>query len=152
MKPMHISQIINKQLGKNSLYVVIKNWRNIVGPIIFKIAVPIKIKKETLLVGVKTHQWLQELSFSKETMLQKISGYSKTITDVQFILRSEIKKMSVIKDEKKKAKMESISKALTEKDVLFIQNAIVDFKDNDLKDIFENILKIKLSNKPAKNN
>ena len=152
MKPMHISQIINKQLGKNSLYAVIKNWRNIVGPIIFKIAVPIKVKKETLIVGVKTHQWLQELSFSKETMLQKISKYSKTITEVQFILRSEIKKKSYIKNENKKTKTDANSRALTEKDISFIQHTVSDVKDNDLKNMFESILKMKLGSKQIKDN
>ena len=131
---------------------MIKNWRNIVGPIIFKIAVPIKVKKETLIVGVKTHQWLQELSFSKETMLGKISKYSKTITDVQFILKSEIKKSSILKNENKKIKIDTITKALTVKDISFIQHAVADVKDDELKNLFENILKMKLGSKQIKNN
>ncbi|MCX6111982.1 MAG: DUF721 domain-containing protein, partial [Proteobacteria bacterium] len=126
MKPMHISQIINKQLGKNFLYPVIKNWHNIVGPIIFKIAVPIKVKKNVLLVGVKNHQWLQELSFSKEIMLKKISKYSKGITDVQFLLKSDIRKKSDIKNDKKKTELEAVSRALTTKDISFIKYAVAD--------------------------
>lgn len=147
MKPVHISQIINKQLGKNSLYPVIKNWRNIVGPIIFKVAAPIKIKGDTLLVGVKNHQWLQELSFLKQTMLSKVSEYSRSIKDVQFILKTDIRKKTDIENEKKKIKMQDISASLTDKDISFITTSISCIKDDELKEIFENILKIKLSEK-----
>lgn len=147
MKPVHISQIINKQLGKNSLYPVIKNWHKIVGPIIFKIAAPIKVKNDTLLVGVKNHQWLQELSFLKQTMLSKVSEYSRSIKDVQFILKTDIRKKTDIENEKKKVKMQNISASLTDKDIRFINTVITDVKDEQLKEIFENILKIKLYSK-----
>ena len=85
-------------------------------------------------------------------MLQKISKYSKTITEVQFILRSEIKKKSYIKNENKKTKTDANSRALTEKDISFIQHTVSDVKDNDLKNMFESILKMKLGSKQIKDN
>ena len=152
MKPILISKLINKQLGKhlgsNNLYPVIKNWHRIVGSIIFRIAVPVKIKKNTLIVGVTTHQWLQELSFSKETMLKKIKEYSRTIMDVQFILKSDIKK-GPAKDIKKDSAASRPRASLSAADITFIKSAVVDVKDEELKEIFENILKISLSNKKA---
>jgi hypothetical protein len=146
MKPVHISKLISKQLGKNSLYPVIKNWHRIVGSIIFRIAAPLKVTKGTLIVGVKTHQWLQELGFSKETMIKKISEYSRGITDVQFILKSDIRKPSEAALERKKAREERVITSLTAKDISFIKTAVADIKDEELKDIFENLLKTKLCN------
>jgi len=59
----HVSNIISKKFGKNSLYVLIKNWRQITGETIFKISAPVKIKDKTLIIAVKNNVWLQELSF-----------------------------------------------------------------------------------------
>ncbi|MFH1224010.1 MAG: DUF721 domain-containing protein [Pseudomonadota bacterium] len=82
----HISNIINNKMGKSPLFIIFRNWKEIVGPTIFKIASPVKIKDQTLLVAVKTHTWLQELNLSKHIMLKKITPFVPEIEDVQFIL------------------------------------------------------------------
>jgi len=88
---MHISTIINRAaIGKNPLYIVVKNWKKITGETIFKVTYPLKIKNETVIVGVKTHAWLQELNMSKQLMLDNIKKFTTKVTDVQFTL--DIKK------------------------------------------------------------
>lgn len=83
----HISSIINNKLGHDPLFTIFRNWKEIVGPTIFKVAAPIKLKDNLLIVAVTTHPWLQELTLSKHIILKKISHFSSDIKDVQFILK-----------------------------------------------------------------
>ena len=84
---IHISSIINKgAIARNPLYILVKNWKKITGETIFKVTYPLKIKNETVIVGVKTHAWLQELNMSKQLMIDNINKYTNKITDVQFTL------------------------------------------------------------------
>jgi predicted nucleic acid-binding Zn ribbon protein len=84
--PTRLSVLINQNLSKLPLYSINKNWKNIVGNILFKSTTPLKIKDQTLIVGVSTHSWIQELNLTKETMLEKIKPYCASIKDVKFIL------------------------------------------------------------------
>lgn len=84
---IHISTIINKgAIARNPLYILVKNWEKITGETIFRVTYPLKIKNETVIVGVKTHAWLQELNMSKQLMIDNINKYTNKITDVQFTL------------------------------------------------------------------
>jgi hypothetical protein len=87
---IHISSIINKgPIARNPLYILVKNWKKITGETIFKVTYPLKIKEETVIVGVKTHAWLQELNMSKHLMIDNIKKYTNKITDVQFVLDTQ---------------------------------------------------------------
>jgi len=83
----HISSVINNKLGREPLFIIFRNWKEIVGEIIFKVAAPIKLKENILIVAVTTHPWLQELTLSKHLMLKKINRFSSDVKDVQFILK-----------------------------------------------------------------
>lgn len=84
---IHISTIIKKgTIARNPLYILVKNWKKITGETIFRVTYPLKIKNETVIVGVKTHAWLQELNMSKQLMIDNINKYTNKITDVQFTL------------------------------------------------------------------
>ena len=84
---IHISSIINKgAIAQNPLYILVKNWKKITGETIFKVTYPLKIKNETVIVGVKTHAWLQELNMSKQLMMDNIKKFTAKVTDVQFTL------------------------------------------------------------------
>ncbi len=78
--------MINKKFEDVPLYSINRHWRTIVGNILFKSTSPLKIKEKTLIVGVSSHPWLQELTLTKEIMLEKIKPYWKDIEDVKFIL------------------------------------------------------------------
>lgn len=84
--PVRLSTAINKRFGAVPLYSINMNWKNIVGNILFRSTMPLKIKEKTLIVGVTTHPWLQELTLTKNVMLDKIRPYWKEIEDVKFIL------------------------------------------------------------------
>ena len=73
-------------MGKSPLYIVVKNWKKITGETLFKVTHPVKIKGNTIIIGVKTHSWLQELNMSKDLMLENIKKFTSDISDVQFIL------------------------------------------------------------------
>jgi len=84
---IHISTIINRGLiAKNPLYILVKNWKKITGETLFKVTYPLKIKNGTIIVGVKTHSWLQELNMSKQLMIDNIKKFTTEVTEVQFIL------------------------------------------------------------------
>lgn len=144
----HISSIINRKFGKNSLYALIKNWRQITGDIIFKISAPVKIKGDILIVAVKNNVWVQELSFSKSKLLEKLHNYAADVKDVVFILSSEFNK-----DRKEQAnprsttKERSIKPKLSNTDLEFIDSILKKIEDKELKGIFENIIKVKLIKK-----
>jgi len=84
--PIRLSTIINKKFENVPLYEVNRHWRAIVGDILFKSTSPLKIKEKTLIVGVSSHPWLQELTLTKDVMLEKIKPYWKDVEDVKFIL------------------------------------------------------------------
>lgn len=89
--PVRLSTIISKRFGAVPLYSINKNWRNIVGNILFKSTTPLTIKEKTLIVGVSSHPWLQELNLTKQTILEKIRPFWKEIEDVKFILSGKRK-------------------------------------------------------------
>ncbi len=84
--PIRLSAMINKRFGTIPLYSINKNWRAIVGNLLFKSTTPLKIKDKTLIVGVSSHPWLQELTMTKNIMLEKIKPYWDEIEDIKFIL------------------------------------------------------------------
>jgi hypothetical protein len=141
----HVSNIISKKFGKNSLYVLIKNWRQITGETIFKISAPVKIKDKTLIVAVKNNVWLQELSFFKTKLLGALHKYTPEIKEVLFILSSEFNKKT--DKPKNKPKDKPGLNTLTSTDTKFISSILEKIEDKELKGIFENIIKIKLTNK-----
>jgi len=49
-------------------------WKEVVGPTYAENAQPSKIRKKQLTVTVSDSVWLQELTFYKETILEKING------------------------------------------------------------------------------
>ena len=59
---------------------------------IFKISAPVKVKNGTLIVGVKNNVWLQELSFLKNKLLEKLQAYTPNVKEIQFILHFEFNK------------------------------------------------------------
>ena len=51
----------------------VKDWGNIVGPELAKHTKPIKIKDNSLVIGVEGSAWSQEISFMKNAILQKVN-------------------------------------------------------------------------------
>jgi hypothetical protein len=144
----HVSSIINRKFGKNSLYALIKNWRQITGDIIFRISAPIKIKGDTLIVAVKNNVWVQELSFLKSKLLEKLHNYAPDVKDIVFILSSELNR-----DKEAQSKFEPNLKEksprpkLNNTDLEFINSILKKIEDKELRGIFENIIKVKLIKK-----
>jgi len=48
-------------------------WRTVVGPEMYRRSFPVALRGTTLVVGVSTSSWLQELSFLKTAILDRIA-------------------------------------------------------------------------------
>lgn len=64
-KSMHIDQPMKK-------YSVWEHWENIVGRNIASKAQPVRVQDKTLIVGVVSHTWMNELTHMKAMILKKM--------------------------------------------------------------------------------
>lgn len=89
---VHIGSVIHKTLdahvGKSGAEMVkiFDLWEEIVGEGIADNAVPAAFNNQVLIVHVSSSVWMQQLSFLKEEIIQKINdGFGKRILkDIQF--------------------------------------------------------------------
>lgn len=83
----HISELIQKKFQKEPFFLIKSKWDQIVGEIIAKNATPLKITNEILIIKVKNHSWLQELSLSKYKLLNQIKNMKIKLKDIKFTLK-----------------------------------------------------------------
>ncbi|MBN1114305.1 MAG: DUF721 domain-containing protein [Oligoflexia bacterium] len=140
----HISSIVEGGIGKKPLYRIIKNWQQIVGDIVFRVAAPLKIRNNILIVGVTTNPWLQELILSRHTMLDKIKKTCTGVKDIQFILKTDIEVRYANPPAETSCK-DPLKARIYPKDLEYIEYATRQINDSDLKNIFEKILKKKIT-------
>ncbi len=83
-----MSGILNKLIkeygleGKMTEYMIAERWETIVGKTIAVHSQPTEIRYRKLYVIVDSHVWLQEISFYKEDLINKVNRYfGKNIID-----------------------------------------------------------------------
>lgn len=69
-------------------------WHNIVGPQMYKQAFPKSLKGTTLTVGVKNSSWLQELSFIKFQIVDRLNEEvgPNVVRDIRLVLEPNLGK------------------------------------------------------------
>jgi len=106
-------------------------WTNLVGLTIASHTSPDIVKGKTIFILVDTPQWMHHLSFYKQEILEKLKGYE--IENIRFKLgripeRTDVKHdMPVL--------------PLNDKDSRYIEDAIKDIRDDELKEKFRKLLK-----------
>ncbi len=96
-KPQSIEDILNstlKGLGlaqKIKKYSLWNEWPQIVGPKIAEKTTPVRVQGNTLVIGVESHAWMNELTLMKAMLLQKIHQHLKDcpIQNLRFELRGK---------------------------------------------------------------
>ena len=88
-KPQKIKSIIAEvmaSLAKSELDPVRGSWQTLLGEDAAKHAVPVSIKKGTLIVGVDSSVWLQHLTMRKLDILQKLKDVplDEPVEDIRF--------------------------------------------------------------------
>jgi predicted nucleic acid-binding Zn ribbon protein len=80
---------LDKQLRT---YRALMHWDAIVGAHLAQVARPLRIDAHTLWVAVKSHAWMQELTFHKRTILQRLNERvgEERFREVRFTVRAEL--------------------------------------------------------------
>lgn len=129
--------IENTKLGKHLMYKITKHWENIFGNILAKVCIPTKIKDKTLFVIVKNHSWIQELIFSKSSIIKNMNKYNIIIKDIKFTCQE---KDAITID------INMHSKNLSEAEHCFINDVSYPIKNKELKLSFQKMLKAYIEN------
>lgn len=63
-------------------------WRDIVGPEVYRKSFPVSLRGRTLVVGVVSSPWLQEMSFLKTPLLDRLAEEigPGVVSDIRFVL------------------------------------------------------------------
>ncbi|MDD3094807.1 MAG: DUF721 domain-containing protein [Candidatus Neomarinimicrobiota bacterium] len=71
-----IDRIVMRIAGKHALeeYRAYKSWNAIVGDVIAKVAVPLRVQNGIIYVSVKNSTWRQELLMQKPLILKKYAA------------------------------------------------------------------------------
>jgi len=88
-------QRLLEQLGLDRqlrTYRALMHWDEIVGAQLAQVARPLRIDAHTLWVAVKSHAWLQELTFHKRTILQRLNERvgEERFREVRFTVRAQL--------------------------------------------------------------
>jgi len=96
-RPESIQDILNsafKGLGleeKIRKYTLWNHWPEIVGPKIAEKTSPLRVQGNTLVIGVESHAWMNELTLMKSMLLEKIHQSQKDcpIKNLRFELKGK---------------------------------------------------------------
>lgn len=88
-------QRLLQQLGLEQqlrVYRALMHWDTIVGTPLTQVARPLRLDTDTLWVAVKSHAWVQELTFHKRTILQRLNERvgEERFREIRFTVRSEL--------------------------------------------------------------
>ena len=72
----------------SNLLVIVSEWDKIVNGFLSQISLPLKVAKDKLIIGVLDNIVLQELSFKKDEIIEKIALKNIHIKEIQFKLIS----------------------------------------------------------------
>lgn len=93
--PEKVQKILSSFLLRHGLenkinqYQFITHWKDIVGEGIAKNATPSSLKNKVLYVKVSSSSWVQELSFQKQTILNRLNDFlneENKVMDIRFTL------------------------------------------------------------------
>ncbi len=97
MEPRLLGKVLKKFIASNSIgesitqLELLSNWEDILSPILSKHAKPVGIKGNELIVEVSSSAWLNELSFLKGEMKNRLNREAgrELIKEIRFYLKEE---------------------------------------------------------------
>lgn len=97
MEPRLLGKVLKKFIASNSIGESIKQlellaqWEDILSPVLSKHAKPIGIKGNELIVEVSSSAWLNELSFLKDELKNRLNKEvgRELIKEIRFYLKEE---------------------------------------------------------------
>lgn len=112
------------------LRAVLKQWDKLVGGAIASHTSPVEIKGKLLTVNVDSPQWLHNLGFYKQDMLDKLTSFN--ISDIRF----RIGKVAPRDNDESEAQ----EQMLGDDDLRYIENTLKDVKDEELRKTFRKLI------------
>ena len=127
-----LSELLNDSVNSNIVEIIklASLWKEVVGSDISCNSVPLKINKNILTLGVFDNIWMQELSFLKGDIINRLKTRDIFIKEIRFILC--VRKKTISKVTKHKS-LRSADKSTIE----YISNNI---KDPSLKENYKRAL------------
>jgi predicted nucleic acid-binding Zn ribbon protein len=117
-----------KQLGIENgvrLERIRNDWPDIFEKSISPHMFPATLNEGELLLHVESPAWMQQLTYYKKEIIQKLSSYA--ITDVRF-------RLGRITNRKKKQEVQKPKRALSSEEVSFAASVVADIRNQALKD------------------
>lgn len=131
-----VSNILNgllKDLNLNrgkSLQSIRNNWEAIIGDAIARHTYPSYLKGQAIDIIVDSNTWLQNLSFMKGMILEKLQDYK--INEIRFRIGNIPKPEKTEKNSK--------TRKLSEEERMFIQKSLLILEDKELRECFEQLM------------
>ena len=97
MEPRLLGKVLKKFIASNSIgesitqLELLSHWEDILSPVLCKHAKPIGIKGNELIVEVSSSAWLNELSFLKSELKNRLNKEAgrELIKEIRFYLKEE---------------------------------------------------------------
>lgn len=119
-------------------------WKDVVGEQIADRAQPISIRNGILTIGVAGSAWMQQLTFLKKEILNKLNE----LAGEQLVKEIYLKAATMNNPANDAIPAEQPRRRLTEHELKEIQEISAELEDQDLRDIFVNLLKTHRSTSP----
>lgn len=96
-KPSQVRETLEKYLAKSGIgekieaASVVPEWPALVGPAIAAVTTPLRVSEKTLVVGVRSSAWMNELKMMEKEIIARLNaGKGKKVVDkVRFVMASE---------------------------------------------------------------
>jgi hypothetical protein len=127
-----LGNIIAEYLPENVSHIIKISavYKYVVGERIWKVSKPVKYDGKILTVAVFDNIWIQELSFLKQDIINKLKSEGANVSDIKFVHR-----FKPLTQEKKFYK-----RAVTEKEMVFVDRFSSFIKDDSLRQSYRKAL------------
>lgn len=122
-------------------------WPEVVGPVVACRAQPLRIINGTLTVAVSGGPWMQELSFLKGMMKERLNNRLGGEVVREIVLRSG--RVDVASDSPQEPELPR--RSLAPEELEFIQRQAADISDPETREAFAALMRASLESQPASN-
>lgn len=144
-----LSTVNNRRLKKLNQYELWDRWEELVGPTVAEHAQPQSWRRNTLVVTVTNHAWIQELLFLSEELMDNIRrGVPNTRIDG---LRFEIGKIEKQAKPPDASEPRSPPPKLTRNEKEFARDTVRPITDDETRETIRHLIERDLANKKSKN-
>jgi hypothetical protein len=148
----HIGDVLQSTFKRKKLRVSVKDqhisesWKKAVGPIIAAQTMAQNLRGDTLFVKVSNSNWMQQLQFMKQEILNKVNAVlpDKTISNIYFSI-GQIP--SPLHKSQSEAPPDLTQYPLRTRDLKIIEESTESISDEELRDILKRVMTKEIINR-----